>query len=477
MSGTDPQEGGRGTSLGRYFAKALVVVVAISLLTLVLDRFGWLRSLETAALDRLLILKQRVPAHDIMVVEIDNEDYEQLFHETSPLDPETLTDIIDAIARNQPKMIAVDLDTSARVFKGVKQSPRWPSIVWARGAHPAGEGEGGSQHWGEEVYVPEKIMGDDDAPAGLTAGLALMPEDSDSQIRHFQRIFHVVPRGGHAAEPSATDSFHWAVVKMYCALPSHDPRCDKLFPLHAEQAEGEAGHLVLNLSIDPYVFDDPVRASTVLSEATTGEVSTSSPTFLALKDKIVLLGGKYESSRDYYETPLGTKYGVDLSAVAVETELSDTGIRDANHYALVALEVAAGLILALLTYLFPHGRGHLLALASIPLLALFGSLLAFSSFAMWANFIPTLFAAQLHFLYDKLAEAKRLEREVRELQSAPAPRRQDADEEATPPTRSADGDGRDGEKGAREESPKVATDAPAPETAPAAPATEAARRD
>lgn len=421
-------------SPGRYFAKALVVVVAISLLTFALDHFGWLKSWETAALDRLLILKQRVPTHDIAVVEIDDADYEQLFHETSPLDPETLTDIIDAIARNQPKLIAVALDTSARVFKGVKPSPNWPPIVWARGAHPAGEQEGGSRGGGE-VFVLERLLGSDEVPAGLASGVALMPEDSDSQMRHFERSFRVVPRGAHDAEPRAADSFHWAIVKSYCAHPGGDPRCGQLFPTHAEGGEG---HLILNLSIDPYAFDAPVRASTVLAEATTGEVSTTSPTFLALKDKVVLLGGKYESSRDYYETPLGTKYGVDLSAVAVETELSGTGIRHANHYALFALEVAAGLILSLLTYLFPHGRRHLLALASIPLLALFGSLLAFSSFAMWANFIPTLFAAQLHFLYDKLAEAKHLEHEVGELKSTPGSHVQDADKEPAPPSQTAD---------------------------------------
>jgi hypothetical protein len=34
---------------------------------------------------------------------------------------------------------------------------------------------------------------------------------------------------------------------------------------------------------------------------------------------------------------------------------------------------------------------------------------------LWANFIPTLVAAQIHFLYDKLAEAKHLEREILEL--------------------------------------------------------------
>ncbi|HEX8688231.1 MAG TPA: CHASE2 domain-containing protein, partial [Pyrinomonadaceae bacterium] len=175
---TNTHADGRHSARWRYAVRALVVVVAVSLLTLVLDHFGWLRSLETAALDRLLILKERVQAHDLVVVEIDDADYEQLFHETSPLDPETLRDVIDAIAKNQPRLIAVDLDTSARVFKGMKLSPDWPLVVWARGARAHGEKDGaaGRPRGGEEVYVLDRIMGGDEAPAGLTSGIALMPE-------------------------------------------------------------------------------------------------------------------------------------------------------------------------------------------------------------------------------------------------------------------------------------------------------------
>lgn len=437
MGRANTSDGRRVPAWAGYLLRAVVVVFIVSLLTLALDRFGWLRGMETAALDRLLILKERVPARDVVIVEIDDADYEQLFHETSPLDPDTVTDILDAVAKSQPRMIAVDLDTSARVFKGMSLSRGGPPVVWARGARPFEEKGGGRSRAGVEVFTPERILGRDEAPEGLTYGIALMPEDADSLMRHFERTFPVAAGGG--AAPAEADSFHWAVVRQYCALSAGDPRCARLFPPGGGRGGGdEAGHVILNLSIDPYAFDRPVRASAVLAEANGGEVSTASPTFLALKDKVVILGGKYAASRDFYETPLGVRYGVDLSAVAVESELTGTGIREANHYVLFALEVAAGLALAFFSYYFPHGRGQVAAVVGIPLLALLGSLLAFSSFAMWANFIPTLFAAQVHFLYDKLWEVRRLERELKRLKGGPFEKER-GEEDAAPPDRPARG--------------------------------------
>lgn len=414
--------GGQKFVLGGRLLRALPVIVLVSLLTFVLDHYGWLKSFETAALDRFFILREPVPVKDVALVEIDDDDYQQLFHETSPLDPETLSDIIEAVAKNQPRLIAVDIDTSASVFKDMKTSPDWPPVIWARGARQGGaEGGGGpgmSLLADEGVFVPERILGRaEPSPPSLLTGIALMPLDSDSQIRHLQREYPV--KNGESALTGAgkADSFHWAIVKKYCELTKGDGRCEKLLPPQIDNAKHGEGELILNLAIDPYAFEKPIKASRVLDEARTGNVSGGSPIFLSLKDKIVLLGGKYEASRDYYETPTGTKYGLDLTAIAVESELSGTGIRNAGHFTLIILEVLAGLMLVVLNYIFPHGWKHLIALAAIPFVALFGSFIAFLSLALWANFIPTLVATQIHVLYDKLAEARQLEREVLDLRS------------------------------------------------------------
>jgi hypothetical protein len=175
--------------------------------------------------------------------------------------------------------------------------------------------------------------------------------------------------------------------------------------------------LILNLAIDPYSFDARIRASQVLDQAITGNAGGTSPVFLSIKDKIVLLGGNYAAASDYHLTASGVKSGTELSAIAVESELSKTGLRQANHFVLVLMEVVAGLALVVLNYFFPAGWRHLLALASIPALALLGSWIAFSSLALWANFIPTLVATQLHRLYERVGETKRLTKEVADLRA------------------------------------------------------------
>jgi hypothetical protein len=48
------------------------------------------------------------------------------------LDPQQLYRLIDAIARSDPKVIGVDIDTSDPSFRDLKPDPRWPPVVWAR---------------------------------------------------------------------------------------------------------------------------------------------------------------------------------------------------------------------------------------------------------------------------------------------------------------------------------------------------------
>jgi CHASE2 domain-containing sensor protein len=394
--------------VAKRLLRALPVIILVSIFTLFLDHYGWLRSFETDALDRFFVLREKVPAHDVVLVEIDDDDYRQLFHETSPLDPPTLTDVIDAIAKNQPKMIAVDIDTSATVFRTMKISSEWPPIVWARGAHQVGTES--------NTVTLEGVLGSAEPRADLPSGIAIMPLDIDSKIRHFQRQYLASNRTTAQASVLRVDSFHWAIFRKYCEVAKVDDRCKDLF-LPQTDRESFDNDLILNLAIDPYAFDPRIRASQVLDQANTGNAGGSSPVFLSIKDKIVLLGGNYAAAADYHATASGIKSGTELTAIAVESELSKTGLRQANRFVLVIMEVVAGLALVLLNYFFPAGWKHLLTLASIPVLALLGSWIAFASLALWANFIPTLVATQLHRLYDRLKDTKRLTKEVADLRA------------------------------------------------------------
>jgi CHASE2 domain-containing sensor protein len=409
--------------------RALPVIILVSLFTLVLDHYGWLKSFETDALDRFFLLREKVPAQDVALVEIDDDDYLQLFHETSPLDPPTLADLIDAIAKDQPKLIAVDIDTSAAVFKNMKVSPSWPPIVWARGAHEAVADN--------DTLILEGVLGRSEPQTDLSSGIAIMPVDSDSKIRHFQREFLATNGSGASNSKLRVDSFHWAILRKYCVLTKTDERCRDLFSFQTNHEQRD-NDLILNLAIDPYAFDARITASQVLDQAITGNVGGGTPVFLSIKDKIVLIGGNYAVSSDYHFTPSGVKSGADLTAIAVESELSRTGLRAASPVVLVTMEVLAGLALVVLNYIFPTGWKHLATLAAIPLLAFLGSWIAFASLALWANFVPTLVATQLHRLYEKLAEAKLLEREVQGLRKTLKTYEERLQEESVDPSNSSD---------------------------------------
>jgi hypothetical protein len=365
--------------------------------------------------------------------------------------------LIAAIAKNNPRLIAVDIATSAGVFQKMNVPTVETKIVWARGARQSAvntqreAGVASTVHPPPDdyVFVPEKVLGRVE-PNNLLTGIALMPLDDDSHIRHFRREYFTTGMEGTSTPLKKMDSFHWAVVRKHCELTGADQRCEELFRPHADEAEHGGGELILNLAVDPYAFEVPIKASRVLTEANTGSVTEGSPVYHLLKDKIVLLGGKYEAARDSYPTSLGEKYGVDLNAIAIESELSGTGIRRAGHVTLVVLEVAAGLFLVGLNVLFPSGWKHIIALATIPLLALCGSFIAFSTLALWANFIPTLVATQIHFLYDKLAELKHLERETLELKRQLRSYEQNDQSESPDSTEQLEDDSNPAEKSAGE---------------------------
>lgn len=129
-----------------------------------------------------------------------------------------------------------------------------------------------------------------------------------------------------------------------------------------------------------------------------------------LKGKVVLLGGYYRASRDFYITPVGRMAGLQLMAQAVESELGG-GIRTANHVLAFVLDILAGLTVVLVQRRFRLLSALVISLVAIPSLSLVGSLLAFSTFAWWISFAPVTVGVLIHELYHHAAEYRRLSQE------------------------------------------------------------------
>lgn len=363
------------SSSERRLLRATPVILAVSLVTFLLGHWGWLSPVETTVLDTWLRLKQPEDVQEIVIVEIADDDYAELFHQTSPLDPQVLRKVIDAIAKGGPRVIGVDLDTSAPSFATFEMSADWPAVIWARDAQ---------QKPGEESLRPSPILGG--ANRSATSGLSLLPQDRDGIFRRYR---HVFPAGSE--EQEMLDSFPWAIAKAYLK----------------ESQEAPEEEVVLNFSGDRYAFRK-MRASHVLQLSESPGWRQESP----VRGKICLLGGTYRAARDEYPTPLGPMAGVQLMAQAVATDLRHGGIGDANELAMILLEMLGGYFLVVVHHRFRLRTALIISLIGIPTMAMVASYLAFSSFGLWANAVPLFTAVLIHQLYDHAREYRKMMEEL-----------------------------------------------------------------
>ena len=93
-------------------------MLILSVVTSALDLAGCFKTFEATTLDSLLLWKTPQKGRRIVIVFIDDKDYEskELFHGQSPLNSLKIYEIITAIASGSPAVIGVDIDTSSERF-------------------------------------------------------------------------------------------------------------------------------------------------------------------------------------------------------------------------------------------------------------------------------------------------------------------------------------------------------------------------
>jgi len=354
--------------------RELGVVLGLTVATWLIARAGWLDGFETAGLDAFLIARPRLEASHVVVVEINDEDYERLFLGTSPLNPTVLRRVLEAIARGRPAVVGIDLDTDPREVAGAAPGTDeplvWPAAVWA--------------------VIPRSRDCPSEEALGVPTGVPALPLDRDGVIR---RYFRRVPLHGCPGAP--IDSLQWAVLKVYCATAVEDPACRRLVAAPPDE------ELLLNFTGDG--FDFPRMSVATLLEASKGAAwgTERGP----LVGRIVLLGGVYRAARDEHLTPLGETTGAFVIAQAIESELQGRGIRPLNEFLMAVMELVGGVVIVLLHKL-PVRWAFRASLVGTPLLAATSSFVAFHSLSRWASFAPVLLGVLLHELYEgaKLAE-------------------------------------------------------------------------
>jgi CHASE2 domain-containing sensor protein len=276
------------------------IIVLAMLGTYLLSLSGALHGIENWLLKIELSLGPRAES-SIKIVMISDVGYQNLFGGKSPLNQNKLHDLIDAIARSNPKVIAVDIDTSDPSFHAFKVEPSWrKKVVWERDISAASQDQ-------ERQMQPLDILGGQDQKDRISGIPVLLDDPEDKVTRYYTQCVETK----FAREP--VPSFVTAVTAAFL---------DKIAQLTSICAQPNATKpILIRYSLD----ESALLAARVIELS--DKKSGKEPAIPSLEHQLVLLGGDYLYS-DRHFTPLGVKPkpGVLILANAIQTEL------DAEQY-------------------------------------------------------------------------------------------------------------------------------------------------
>lgn len=369
----------------------VVLVVGVLLAVQFFEHWGWLEAPSAAVLDSFSILTQGEIPSNVVLVEITEEDYREVFKQTSPLDPKLISQLVETASRFRPLAVGVDIDTSSEAFTNVKPPTGSIPVVWAVGARSAAERDDRHRepgaagilnpfHERETELVAEPVLGRDWAP-NLRAGLSVFVADADTVVRRYSRGCSVATGGGHARH---VDSFPMAVSRAARGAG-------------AEDLETPSEPVLIRF---PPLNQGPARlpASFVLHASAEHAAHPEQP-WPALLDRfrghVVLIGGTYAAARDSIATPNGRISGLSLIAAAVETELAGGGMGQVHRLAMLIVDIGLAVLLIYFGYALTV-KAMLIGGAAVIVGVTMLSFFVFSSGLVFLNAAPLLVGVLLH---------------------------------------------------------------------------------
>jgi CHASE2 domain-containing sensor protein len=376
-TGSEPQNTAPAfrPGFGKRLLRALPVIGALVILTWVFGHSGIVHKLETVVTDAEMRLNASPKDSAVAIVDIDDEDYRDLFGSISPLNPEQLQKLVGEIAKGDPAVIGIDIDTSSSQFATHFKLQDWgPRIVWER----------------ELREVPEEVTDSDNLdpldilggqtnidPAKNSSGLPLLIDDAEDKVtRRYRRSI--------STRIGILPSFPFAIATAYLqnkpqalAKLEESPR-DLLIRYSGNRGGSHRLHF---------------------SAKKVAELSEHWPEASPFRGKIVLLGGSY-LGQDKHSTPIGQLTGLGIMANVIETELAGGGDKAPSQAVLFLLELFEAFVLILLFHVLRLRFAMVWSVVLIPAMAIFCSKLAFGDSHHFAEFLFLLLGLLVFELYE-----------------------------------------------------------------------------
>ena len=422
-----------------YCKKTLRALIFILVIIHVLERFDWFKNLDRAFLDSFARVKPPSVPKGIYIVEITDEDYKNLFHSTSPLDPTTVLKLVKAVKSSGAAVIGVDLDgrdwdiTSRDLQKEYNDELTDSNIVWAGVPNEIPE----DPHAGLDVNCPPAAK-----LGSQQIGLVLLPEDSDGVVRRHQRDFGRVTlhcsdvEGNSQAHSQHLGSFDIVVESKCQHLEAcRNKLCDSCKKPPISIAERVADYFRITLPEEYINFsagrssfqklpvacvflfpcevpDGKKNLKTNKSSARPVEVRdlTVAESEL-LKGSIVLIGGAYKAGRDEYWTPLGKMQGIELFANGIQAAAAGDYIVSDDWWPIytlaILIDLMLGILIAAIYFVFPPRLWFVpVMITTIGLLIFPIFVYTFHRWNIWLGAAPIMVGMILDKLFEKYTDLK-----------------------------------------------------------------------
>lgn len=377
------------------------VGIVASLFITSLAGLGYLQGLQLWALDLVQHIQGQQFPPGIVVVGITDEEFEGELQGRTPVSRAYIAKVIDGLRRAGAIAVLLDFDftTPTEPEKDrqlaeaiLKFSDNGISrVVFTDGAVK-----------GRGPLTDPKIL------ERTIRGTPNMPVDPDQIVRHASLV-----------APSASDGSPQAVLSLALVARLAGYNNDQLqqaindgrikLPRWKDGANLQAAtdEIALKLRrLDRIRFVGPANSFLTIPSSSVAqladpsvEVAENNP----LRGRIALVGGEFEASRDFFYTPKGRMYGVEVHATMIHMLLTRSFVQTAGWGTSLAVQaaivLAAGVLLTVVRPLF----GTLILFGALIFVGLPLSYLLFTRTGFWVDFfLPVLAASILGIVADNI---------------------------------------------------------------------------
>lgn len=330
-------------------ARGIVVSILCLLIVQWVEYQGWFSLINGRILSAILrnhaTAAESPASKHVFVVDIDDKAYRDCFQGTSPMSPDGVMQIVDAVADANPKAIGVDIMTEDPKYRNhiAKLHEYASSIVWIS--------ENQVDTPPEVASFPAWLLGGSDvetiSPACVLGwppfqvpgsrqtnwGVPIYPHDTDGNVRRFPRKVQIAATDTQSG--GIVPSFASRVGDVYCQPQCSAESADEVYISYAvKKPERYRLEDLFTCSSDGAAHDIVMKQSRHESFADT------------VRGGIVLIGGTFEQSLDFYQTPLNSRLpGLFVNAYAIKAQLDGNGFVELRQPLSWMLDLLLGILI------------------------------------------------------------------------------------------------------------------------------------